>query len=392
MKNLLIKTRNGFIKFGYKTFLKPIFFKLDPEDVHDHMTKIGKALGRFGIGRSITKAMFYYSDPSLGQYIHGINFANPVGLAAGFDKNAELTRILPEVGFGFEEVGSITGEHCAGNPKPRLWRLKKTQGLVVYYGLKNDGCEKISARLADQIKKHPFKFPVGISIAKTNNEQTCETEAGIKDYVKAFKHFTHIGDYITINISCPNAFGGEPFTEPHKLEALLAETDKIPYNKPIFLKISPDLNKEQLDQILHIISKHKVDGLLCANLTKNRENAKIHKEDKMPAVGGISGKAQGELSNEQIRYVYKKWKKMMSDGTNSHKRDLTIIGCGGIFTAEDAYKKIKAGASLLQMITGMIFEGPQAISSINMGLVKLLKKDGYKNISEAVGKEHDLKD
>lgn len=385
MKNLLIKTRNGFIKFGYKTFLKPIFFKRDPEDVHDHMTKVGKRLGRFGVGRALAKAMFYYSDPSLAQYIHGIHFANPVGLAAGFDKNAELTQILPEVGFGFEEVGSITGEHCTGNAKPRLWRLKNSQSLVVYYGLKNDGSEKISTRLAEQIKKRPFKFPVGISIAKTNNAETCETEAGIRDYVKAFKQFTHIGDYITINISCPNAFGGEPFTEPHKLEALLTETDKIPYNKPIFLKISPDLTKAEIDQILHILNKHKVDGIICANLTKKRDNPKISAKDTVPEKGGISGKVQEDLSNELIRHIYKKTQETQGQ---AHHRDLTIIGCGGIFTAEDAYRKIKAGSSLLQLITGMIFEGPQVISSINAGLVELLKKDGYKNISEAIGKEH----
>lgn len=377
MQNPFISVRNGFIKFGYKTFLKPIFFKRDPEDVHDSMNKVGKILGRFALGRGLTKAMFYYKNPALEQNILGIKFPNPIGLAAGFDKNAELTQILPEVGFGFEEVGSITGEYCAGNPKPRLWRLKKSKSLVVYYGLKNDGCEKISARLAEQIQKRPFKFPVGISIAKTNNAQTCETQAGIKDYVKAFKHFTHIGDYITINISCPNAFGGEPFTEPHKLEALLTETDKIPCNKPIFLKISPDLSKEQLDQILQIVSKHKVDGIICANLTKKRENHKIHKDDFIPEVGGISGKVQEDLSNEQIRYIYKK--------SHTLHRKLVVIGCGGVFTAEDAYKKIKAGASLIQLITGMIYEGPQAISSINMGLAELLKKDGYKNISEAVG-------
>ena len=372
MKNLFVSIRNGIIHFFYVVFLKRIFFLIDPEKIHDRMLNVGKLLGRSVITRKLSGLMFGYSNRMLEQRVLGMHFKNPVGLAAGFDKNAELTGLMPHVGFGFEEVGSITGEPCEGNPKPRLWRLPKSRALVVNYGLKNDGCVKISERL---MHKH-FAFPVGTSIAKTNSPDTCETDAGIHDYVKGFKHFTQIGDYFTINISCPNAFGGQPFTDPEKLEKLLEAVDKIHTGKPVFLKFSPDISLENMDAILHAAGKHRIHGFVCTNLTKPRSNNKIL-DALVPEKGGISGKVVEDLANEMIRYVYHKT-----------KGKYVIIGCGGIFNAEDAYKKIKLGASLLQLITGMIFEGPELISSINQGLVRLLKKDGYKNIAEAVGADN----
>ena len=180
---------------------------------------------------------------------------------------------------------------------------------------------------------------------------------------------------MTINISCPNAFGGQPFTDSKRLDALIEKIMSVPKTKPIFLKLSPDLSKQEIDEIINIAIKFKIDGFICANLTKNRNNKNIIDEN-IPEVGGLSGKVVDSLSDELIRYIYKK--------TNG---EFVIIGVGGVFRAEDAYRKIKAGASLIELITGMIFEGPQVISEINLGLVKLLKADGYKNISEAIGKE-----
>lgn len=341
--------------------------------VHDHITWTGRLLGYNSITKKLTGLFFSYFHKSLEQKILGINFSNPVGLAAGFDKDARLTGILPAVGFGFTEVGTITGEKCSGNPKPRLWRLKKSKGLVVYYGLKNDGCKAIAKRLSGQ----KFAVPLITSIGKTNSPETIETEAGIKDYVKAYRQFTNIGHIFDINISCPNAHGGTPFSNPQKLHKLLLQIDKIPSKKPVFLKMPPDLSDKQLGEILKVVRKHKVAGFICTNLTKDRKIMKSKIYDKLETdKGGISGKVVEDLSNGLIKRIYQKT-----------KGKYIIIGCGGIFTAEDAYKKIKLGASLVQLITGMIFEGPQVISGINQGLVKLLKKDGYKNISEAVGAE-----
>lgn len=369
MYNFFISIRNQFNRFVYKFFLRRVFFWINPETVHDWMIGVGKLLGRTSTTKKLTALFFSYSNKKLEQEILGINFPNPIGLAAGFDKDAYLIDILPCVGFGYGEVGSITGEPCEGNPKPRLWRLKKSRSLLVYYGLKNEGCKKIAKRLKD--KTHII--PIGTSIAKTNCKETVETEAGIDDYVKAFRSFIDIGSYFTINISCPNAFGGEPFTDSVKLDRLLKRIDKVPTRKPIFLKISPDLTKKAIDAILSVVSRHRVHGFICSNLTKKRDNKKII-DSNIPAKGGFSGKVEEELVNEQIRYIFQKT-----------KGKYIIIGLGGVFSAEDAYKKIRLGASLIQLITGMVFEGPQLISEINQGLVRLLEKDGLDNISQAVG-------
>jgi dihydroorotate dehydrogenase len=360
------------IRFFYQKILKKIFFRIDPEVVHDHMVSVGKFLGNYAPTQRITRWLFNYTDKKLQQTILGITFSNPVGLSAGFDKNAELTDILPDVGFGFVEVGSVTGEPCSGNAKPRLWRLPKTKGLVVYYGLKNDGCEKIAARLTNK----KFRFPIGISIAKTNCQATADTATGIADYVKAYTQLKNIGDYITINISCPNAFGGQPFTDKDRLEKLLTAIDSAPAQKPLFLKISPDLTDQDLADVLAVAQGHNIAGFVCTNLTKNRDAITIL-DANLPDKGGISGKVLNEISNKFIAKIY----------TQTHGQKI-IIGVGGIFSAADAYEKIKQGASLVQLITGMIFEGPQLIGDINRGLVTLLEKDGYTNIAQAVGANH----
>src|SRR3989338_3599856 len=347
MNELLIFIRNKKIKILYKYFLRQIYFMKDPEKVHDNIINFGNSLGSNRILRRLVRLAFNYENNMLHQKILGINFKNPVGLAAGFDKNGYLTKIIPTVGFGFMEIGSITGEKCEGNKKPRLWRLKKSKALVVNYGLVNNGCDEIHSRLS----KEKFEIPIGINIAKTNSMHCISTEDGIKDYMKSLKKFQNVGNYFTINISCPNAFGGQPFNEKSKLDLLLNEIDKIETKKPIFLKISGDLSFKEIDDIVSVSNKHKVNGFILINLTKKRDNKKILDKD-IPEEGGISGKVEEDLSNKIIEYVY---------------------------------KKIRLGASLVQLITGMIFNGPQLISEINLGLVKLLKKDGFKSINEAVG-------
>ncbi len=366
-----MKIATALSSFAYKNLIKKIFFLFDPEDVHDLVTLIGRFLGSNALTRLLTKTAFYFEDKILSQTILGINFKNPIGLAAGFDKNAELTDILPAVGFGFEEVGSITGKLCKGNNKPRLWRLQKSQSLLVYYGLKNDGAVAIS----DKLKNKKFAFPLGVSIAKTNSPNTVCEEDGIEDYKIAYQQFVNknVGDYYTINISCPNTFGGEPFTDPQKLDRLLTELVKVNSLKPIFIKMPGELEHAQIDQIIEVCRKHKIAGFICTNLAKNRNNKNIL-DPEVPEHGGMSGKVVQPISDDLVKYIYQKT-----------KGEFIIIGCGGVFNAEDAYKKIKLGANLIQMITGMIFEGPQVVGQINYELAKLLKQDGYQNISEAVG-------
>lgn len=367
--NIIITIRNKTSEIIYKSIFKNIFFTIDPEEVHDRILKTGRFLGSNFVTKFLVNLSFNYQNKKLEQNILGINFKNPVGLAAGFDKNGYLVDILPNVGFGFIEIGSITGEKCEGNEKPRLWRLKKSRALVVNYGLPNSGSEEISKRL----KNKKFEVPIGISIAKTNSKKCSDVKNGIKDYVNGASKFLNIGDYMTINISCPNAYGGQPFHEKHKLHSLLSEIDKLKIKKPIFLKISCDLSYKEIDDIIEVAKKHKIGGFVLTNLTKKRNNKKIIDKD-ISEEGGISGKVVEDLSNAVIGYVFKET-----------KGKYVIIGVGGIFSADDAYKKIRLGASLVQLITGMIFNGPQLISQINQGLVELLKKDGFNNISEAIG-------
>lgn len=368
-----VRLRNNILSNLYKHALKPIFFAFDPEKVHDRMIKVGALLGRFSLSRGITEKMFGYKNEALEQDILGIDFKNPVGLSAGFDKNAELTDILPSVGFGFAEVGSITGEKCAGNPGKRLWRLPESKSLVVYYGLKNDGCEEISKRLQEKIKRDKFEIPIGTSVAMTNCEENTDIAKAVEDFAKAFKTMEPVADYVTVNISCPNTLGGQPFIIPENLEKLLARLDEIQTPKPIFIKLSPDMTNFDLDALLAVVDKHRVHGIICSNLTKKRDNLKI-KEENVPVNGGISGKVVEDAADTLLSSIYKK-----------KKDKYVLIGSGGVFTPEDAYKKIRLGASLVQIVTGMIFEGPQVISEINSGLAEFLKRDGFNNISEAIG-------
>jgi len=360
------KTRDIIVGWLYRHILKPVFFMFDPEAVHDLMSSTGCFLGASPISRGFTRLMFGYQDKMLEQTIAGIHFKNPLGLAAGFDKDAKLTQVLPAVGFGFEEVGSITAKAYGGNQKPRLYRLPEHKTLRVNYGLKNFGAQVVHNKLA----KMKFVFPVGISIAKTNAQETSVVQAGIEDYFFTYKVFQDVGQYFTINISCPNTCEEKPiFAEPQNLDLLLEKLFSIPKTKPVFVKLSPDLPEDQLMKILAVCQKHPVDGFVCTNLTKvNRFNH--------AGRGGFSGKAVEGSTNDLIAKVYKYY----------HGQKI-IIGVGGVFNAEDAYKKIKLGASLIQLITGMIFQGPQLIGEINRDLKKLLTADGYKNISEAVGKD-----
>lgn len=369
----LIYFRNIILKFLYKNIIKPVLFKIDAEKVHDTTIKLGVLLGKYKILKPFIKFIFYYENTHfLSQKIKEYTFKNPIGIAAGFDKNADLINILPSIGFGFMEIGSITAKPCPGNPKPRLWRIPKLKSIAVYYGLKNDGCKKIYQK----IKNIKTEIPLGISLAKTNIPNVVSLEEGIADYEETFLTFHEIGSYDVINISCPNTYGGEPFTKPENFNKLIIKINKNRNkNKMLFVKLSPDLNFDDLTKILEISKDYKIDGFICSNLTKNRETKKIKKNLKyIPSFGGLSGKLQEKLSNKQIKFIYK------------HYRDqFIIIGCGGIFSAQDAYKKIRLGASLIQIITGFIYEGPQLVSEIKMGLVELMQKDGFKNIKEVIG-------
>lgn len=363
-------------KLIYKRFIKPVLFLQDPEKVHDRATKLASLFGKWQISKTITKNLFHYENKALKQKILGITFKNPIGLSAGFDKNGDMIDIVPHLGFGFTQVGTITDQAYEGNPRPRLYRLPKSKALIVYFGLKNIGATKILPK----IPKKP-KIPVSISIGKTNCTATSSTEAGIKDYCACIRKSIKSGkgDFYTINISCPNTFGGEPFTTPTKLDTLLKAICKTRPSKPVFLKMPINKSWPQFKKLLDVATKNKIDGVIIGNLNKNFQDKTIKDHIPKHLKGGISGLPTKELCNNLISKTYKYC-----------GNKLTIIGVGGIFSAQDAYHKIKLGASLLQLITGMIYEGPQLISQINKELVTLLKKDGHKNISQAIGSFHQM--
>lgn len=363
--------------YFYQNILKRLFFLLDPEFIHDIMVSRGKFLAKTPLIKLMGSKLIY-KDASLKQRVARINFENPIGLAAGFDYNADLTQTLYYLDFGFQSVGTITNSAYAGNPYPRLGRLPKSRSLMVNKGFKNKGARAIAEKLKDM---RPF-IPVGISVGVTNSAEIKTIDEAVKDVVTALKTFEIAGiknSYYEINVSCPNLVNMKHlnFYSPKNLDALLSAIGRLRIKKTVFVKMPIDKTNREVSMMMATIVKHKfVDGLIFGNLQKNKKDPSlVQSEVRKFKVGNFSGKACEQRSNELIEFAYKKYKDRF-----------VIVGCGGVFNGQDAYRKIKLGASLIQLITGMIYQGPQVVSQINLELIELLKKDGYRNIKEAVGK------
>ena len=349
----------------YKSVLKPILFNFDPEDVHDFMTKMGQFLGNYSIGRKLTDIVYGYHGPDISKTVDGIKFKTPFLLSAGFDYNGHLSQILPCIGLGGEEIGSITAKPCEGNLRPRLTRLPRSQSIIVNKGLRNDGVDVLIKRLKPLListSDKPRDFVIGISIAKTNCADTADTQGAIDDYLYSFKRLNEegIGDYYTINISCPNAFGGETFTTPKLLEQLLTALDVIPCKKPVYVKMPINIPWEQFELLLNVIDSHGLQGVIIGNLNKDYNSLDFREEAPETYRGGLSGKPCANLSTSLIRKTRQKFGKRF-----------TIIGVGGVMSPQLAREKFDAGADLIQLITGMIYEGP--------GLIRKLCLDYFKN-------------
>lgn len=340
--------------------LKPLLFKTDPETIHHRVITLLQLAHKTGLDYPL-RLIYAYAHPALEQTLCGITFKNPVGLAAGFDKNAQLPSTIHSIGFGHEEVGSVTAEACAGNAKPRVWRWPEYQSIIVYYGLCNDGADIIRKRLQHMRPR----IPIGVSIAKTNRKMS--KEEALSDWETGYAKLKNYGHYTTLNISCPNSSQGQAFDRGNDLTLLLDTINNQHPPKPVFLKLTADYTEQELKTLFDIITRYPyIKGLIISNLTKQ------HKHPIHP--GGLSGTFVRDKSLRLVKKAYE-----LSQGKH------IIIGCGGIFTAEDAYERIKAGANLVQLITGMIYNGPATIKRINQGLVKLLARDGHTHISQAVG-------
>jgi dihydroorotate dehydrogenase len=367
---------------SYKRIIKPVLFRSPPDTVHNRLLFIGSHVQRYRPATAVVRHSWAYQNPDLlGQTVHGVAFKNPIGLSAGFDKNIQLPLLLKALGFGFMEGGSVTFRPCDGNPRPWFYRLPKTKSLVVHAGLANEGVNAIRQRIQSYPATTWNDFPLNISVAKTNSPSACTDSDGVADYVGSLKVLRQPGpgNMVTLNISCPNTFGGEPFTTPQRLEQLLAAVDELHLSVPLFIKMPINLDWPEFNALLQVITRHQVAGVTIGNLNKDRRHIRLL--DSLPDTvrGGLSGKPTFALSNALIAKTY-----------HHYGSKLTIIGVGGVFSAADAYTKIRLGATLVELITGMIFEGPQLIGQVNRGLATMLTKDGYTNISQAIGADHRL--
>jgi len=335
----------------YKALIRPILFLQDPEKVHYRSFKAIRFIHKLGLG-SFLKNLFTVKNPSLERELFGITFPNPVGLAAGFDKDAKLYKELSNFGFGFIEIGTVTPMPQDGNPKKRLFRLKEDQAVINRMGFNNGGVNDAVTRL-----KQNKGIVVGGNIGK--NKVTPNEEAA-SDYLKCFNALFDYVDYFVVNVSSPNTPNLRALQDKEPLTKLLLtlqdENRTKPARKPILLKIAPDLTNAQLDDIIAIVEDTKIDGVIATNTTLSREGLVSENKKEM---GGLSGKPLTSRSTEVIKYL--------SDKSN---KAFPIIGVGGIHTAEDALEKIEAGASLVQLYTGFIYEGPKLIKQINKALIR----------------------
>lgn len=340
----------------YKQF-KNILFQLQPEDAHHFVTRNLKNYAAFpGVGKLLDK-FYQYNQPSLEREVFGIKFKNPIGLAAGFDKNAEYIEELNHFGFGFIEIGTVTPKPQPGNDAPRMFRLVEDEAIINRMGFNNKGVDFAVSKIREL--KNRENYIIGGNIGK--NKLTPNEDA-VDDYIKCFNALFDYVDYFVVNVSSPNTPGLRDLQEKEPLLYILNYLQQ--YNnqnekpKPILLKIAPDLTDSQLDDIIDIVLESKIAGVIATNTTISREGLKSDPEI-VKETGGVSGKPLKNRSTEVIRYLSEKSNKAFP-----------IIGVGGIHTAEDAKEKLEAGASLLQVYTGFIYEGPAVVKNICKGLVE----------------------
>ena len=377
MVSMIRRSFWAFCHWSYGVIAKPLLFLVSPDTTHGMMIHMTSVSGRVPLLRGFVKFIFIRRrDERIVQNYHGIEFKSPVGLSAGFDKNGEIMPMISRLGFGFGTVGSVTAKQCDGNPRPWFYRLPESKSLVINAGLANDGSTAILKRIHSYSQSEINNFPIALSVAKTNSCEVVSIKEGIEDYVTTVRRAKKEPriKMIELNISCPNTYGGEPFTTPEKLEKLLKAVDAVGAKQPVFIKMPIDHEWPAFKKLLDVAIKHKIAGVTVSNLYKDRASAEL--KDNLPdsVKGNLSGQPTWQRSNDLIKKTYLEYGKK-----------LTIIGVGGIFTAQQAYTKIRLGASLVEIITGVIFNGPQLAAEISYDLSKLLERDGFKNISQAIG-------
>jgi len=361
----------------YRSILRPILFRLPPESAHDFALSslslaLRSKLARDFIGQRLRCKPF----GNLERF--GLTFDNPVGLAAGFDKNGTAAQALAVLGFGFIEVGSVTSEPQPGNPRPRLFRLPRDRALINRLGFNNCGARK----LAENIRSRRPDCVLGVNIGKSRR---APIEAAIPDYLESFEAVYEVADYIAINVSSPNTPNLRGLQRPEMLADLLkhlqqrneelAKRFALPAVRPLLLKIAPDLTEPQIESIVEVAKNTNVAGIIATNTTVSRNGLQTPTDEvEARGEGGLSGAPLRNRSSEIIALIYR-----LTRGS------LPIIGVGGVFTGEDAWEKISAGASLIQLYTGFIYEGPTVVRRINKRLSEILEAEGFSSLDDAVG-------
>ena len=373
-------------------FTKPFYplllstAKSDPESAHRQMLKTlsNLELNRHSVWGSLAikqlEKSFCIQDTRLQQTLWGLDFPNPFGLAAGFDKDGTAAGIWSSVGFGFAELGAVTLHSQSGNPRPRMFRLPKDKAALNRMGANNLGAAVMADTLAQTWKRQPRKIPIGINLCKS---KIASLEDAAADYVGSFQYLQDVADYFVINVSSPNTPGLRSLQAGEQLEPILSGLQTAnTQSKPILIKIAPDLDWQDIKDILNLAGNYNLSGVIATNTTIRRDglNTKILPETGksiQDEAGGISGLPVKQRATEVIRFIYQE-----TDGK------LPIIGVGGIFNADDAWEKIIAGASILQVYTGWVYEGPWMVNQVLSGLLAKLDDAELDNISEAVGLEH----
>ncbi|MBE8988248.1 quinone-dependent dihydroorotate dehydrogenase [Nostoc sp. LEGE 12450] len=368
----------------YKFAISPLLFnvvKTDPEWLHQQTIRSFSWLSQTPASwanQRLQKSLCLY-DSRLEQNLFGLNFPNPVGLAAGFDKDGVAAGIWSNLGFGFAELGTVTFHAQPGNPRPRLFRLPLDKAALNRMGFNNLGAAAMASRLAQEKLESTNLIPIGINLGKS---KVTPLEEAAQDYLDSFRLLKDLGDYFVVNVSSPNTPGLRSLQDASMLSAILnlLQQENITH-KPIFVKIAPDLEWEAIADIISLAKTYNLAGIIATNTTIRRDGLKtqvINQTGKSPQeeAGGISGEPLRDRSTEVIRFI---WQQTQGE--------IPIIGVGGIFSPEDAWEKITAGASLIQVYTGWIYEGPLMVRRILAGLLSKLEQNGFNSIKEAVGLE-----
>ena len=353
------------------SLLRAILFKLDPETAH-HFTFTLAQFAQKSRLSTFLYPLFGVEDKRLNQEIWGLNFENPVGLAAGFDKNAKLLPFWKDLGFGFAEVGSVSAQPSKGNPKPRLFRFPKDQALINRMGLNNEGASQVKQRLEKYASsiKGAGGIHIGINLAKTHSPQIMG-EAALADFSTSYQQLAPFAHFVVLNISCPNTTEGKTFESPDTLAALLQTIAKVRIEKPLLIKLSPPKNDDfgAYRELLSVISAFEVNGLVATNTASDRIG--LHTNTTQMGNGGLSGKPLQQRSTALIRFLHQET-----------QGKYPIIGVGGIDSAKSAIEKLEAGASLLELYTGLVYEGPGLIKRIHKGIIQEMEKRGFQQISD----------